>query len=98
MPCRDDGVPSNAAAQLEAMLCGVVHVLDKQNCLNQILDHVDWVEAGITRYEFDRWWRMHQQQDEERRNRELWEQQKIELRNKTLARLSPAERQALGFE
>lgn len=98
MPCTDGGVPypptreEIIAAKMPAVLCGLVSKLG----VDAVVDAVDWVEAGVTPAEFVEWWTVHERNDRMRRQREARQREQEALRAQALAKLSPAERAALG--
>jgi len=96
MPCRDDG-GFYYNENLEAMLCGMTTALAKQNMLDQVLDAIDWLDAGITRHDFNQWWDLHLQIDAARLRREAEDRRREEFRLATLKKLSVEERTALGL-
>ncbi len=93
MPCRVDE-PYNSPAQkpstptgpAEAILCGVLTVIENAKQLKSVLDKVDWKEAGVTRNQAEKWWVEHKAEDQQRR-----------LKEAALKKLTPAERKALGL-
>jgi len=98
MPCHDGGPsPESMDVVLDAMLCGIASTLEKQNCLQQVLDSVDWCEVGITRQIFDVWWAEHKQRDSVRRNAEQARRDHKQRRQEALDRLSPEDRRLLGL-
>ncbi len=68
MPCFD-GLPSLAeeradraehkTTKLEAMLCGVVRAFGVEH----VSSMVNWKETGVTKEEFEAWWKDHQHLD-----------------------------------
>lgn len=56
-------------------------------------------KVDVTKYslEMQIWWRDHQAADREREKQEARERKEAKLREKALAKLSPAEKAALGF-
>lgn len=107
MPCRSDGwdtpeTPKRNGLdidQFEASLCAVFTVLEAMNDteLNQLLDKVDWKEAGVKRGHVEAWWTRHKREDENRRKREAAEKRKAELRKVALGKLTPEELDVLGI-
>ena len=107
MPCRSDGwdMPETPKRngldidQFEASLCAVFTVLEAMNDagLDQLLDKVDWKEAGVKRGHVEAWWKRHKREDEDRRKREAAEKRKAELRKIALGKLTPEELDVLGI-
>lgn len=62
MPCYD-GREESTARELEAMVCGLMRVIDPD-----ALDRVDWEAAGISRKRAEEIWREHQRRDERKRD------------------------------
>lgn len=57
----------------------------------------NWYKAaGIERAELEEWWNRHQTEDSRRKNQERIEKQKQELRKQAMAKLTAAEKKALG--
>ena len=83
------------SAKCPAMLCALIRALGGE--MKEVLPHVDWKEAGVTQNEFIEWWQLHKQGDETRKANELAARQRAELRKSGRAKLSPAERDALGL-
>lgn len=114
MPCCDpmdwDGVDRSSRHGMtmdhfEAALCGIFTAVERwgndttqEGRLKQMLDKVDWEEAGVKRKTVEIWWKKHKKEDEERRAREEAERQKEMLRQTALSKLTFAERIALGIE
>jgi hypothetical protein len=110
MPCSDGGwsdevrVSSDEVAEhrmLEASMCGILTVLEKQfkdGSLSHILNTVDWQEAGVKRKTLEAWWKAHKKKDEERRAREEAARRKEELKASGLSKLTPEEKAALGIK
>jgi len=108
MPCRTDEDPSDHLykqfAFLEAALCASLRALDAQPIPKGArgrpgaLEQLDYVEADITKHELFNWREAHEAKDYARRKREKEQREKEELRQAGLAKLSPAERAALGIK
>jgi arsenate reductase-like glutaredoxin family protein len=108
MPCRDDG-PSRAEEeasaarrdlrQRDAMLCGVLAVLEQRGIANMVIEQVDYQEAGISVQDLHGWWKQHKAEDEARRAREAAARQAKErqeaLVSSALNKLSAEEWDAL---
>lgn len=94
MPCTDGG-PSRPDPKVEAMLCAIVSSMDPDD-LDEVLDDVNWREAGVTRAEFQVWWEQHQAEDASRRERESAAAEVEQTRRRALAKLTPAERAAIA--
>ena len=104
MPCTDGGVPypPTREEKLDAKvpipaLCAFLRVLSPILYL-QALDLIDWTEAGIRREEFVEWWKMHQERDRLRQRQARSDKVQENIRKQALAKLSPAERDALGLK
>lgn len=99
MACTDGGVPYPPTREelLDAkvptpMLCAIMRVLSLPE-RKSLLTAIDWEEAGITRAEFEEWWATHKRRDEELNTAA----KRKALREQALAKLTPAERRALGW-
>lgn len=108
MPCRSDGwdMPETTKRngldidQFEASLCAVFTVLEAMNdaALDQLLDKVDWKEAGVKRGHVEAWWKRHKREDEDRRIREADAKRKNELKKIALGKLTAEELEVLGIK
>lgn len=117
MPCRNDwNEPnySNALLEqerrrtewLEAALCAVMNLREKTELdPDDVYVGIDYKEAGITRFELERWWADHKVKDAERRKREAAEEKKKaeqkareQARKKLIASLTPEQRDLLGIK
>ena len=105
MPCRVDDwddVPRAtkrhglAIEDFEAVLCGMLTVLEKEERLFS-LDDIDWDEVGVSRKMVEAWWEAHKKEDERRRAKELAERVKEERRKAALAKLTDEDRKILGL-
>lgn len=94
--------------QRDAMLCAVLSALSPE-ALEAVLYTVDWKEAGVKKGQLLTWWEKHKVLDEERRVRERKAREKAakdaaakaekeKVRKAAIAKLSPAERKALGLK
>jgi hypothetical protein len=100
MPCTDGGVPygpTEAERYCEPALCAVLHVLESNEQLPEVLAAVDWREAGVAKRWVERWWARHKQEDARRREYEAEQKQARKLAARARAKLTPAERRALGL-
>lgn len=79
----------------EAALCAVLTVCEKENI--NVIDMIDYAEAGITKKQVESWWEEHKEKDAIRRKTEREAKRKEELKQQALKKLSPAERKALGI-
>lgn len=100
MPCNSCHGPSNhddearrQVVKLEAMLCALIKVAG----LDAAMDKADWAEAGVDAKELRDWWTRHKEKDRARREQEARATEQERLRQEALAKLSPAERAALGL-
>lgn len=104
MPCSSDYGPSIHTEYVEkehdgkmaARLCAVLTTLEARGWLHQTLDNIDYKEAGITRKSLQNWWNEHKQRDVERRLREQEEARRMRVKRNALAKLTDAEKKALG--
>ena len=102
MPCRTDDwdTPKKETrngltiGQLEAALCGILTVLEKEERIFS-LDDVDWDEAGVSRKAVDTWWKAHKREDKARRKREAEEARKASLRKIAIGKLTAEELEVL---
>jgi hypothetical protein len=105
MPCRTDDWDTPAKEtrngltidQLEAALCGILTVLEKEERIFG-LDDVDWDEAGVSRKAVDTWWKRHKKEDKTRRAHEEAAKRKNELKKIALGKLTAEELEVLGIK
>jgi len=107
MPCNDGGMFRSdedqarglitTARDFEAVLCGILSAMITTDEVKYWLNEVDWKEVGVSRKRVEKWWKEHQKEDAERRKREEALQAKLAARESALAKLTPAERHALGL-
>jgi hypothetical protein len=106
MPCRywDDSLEMGRLrknkAFLEAALCAILTAKDLWYNYNDILDDIDYDEAGISKQELMDWWENHKKNDAVRREKEEKEKEEIRkfnLRVIALSKLTMEEREALGL-
>ena len=109
MPCRDDG-PSRADEETsriredlrgrDAMLCGVMAVLEQRGIANEVIEQINYGEAGISVRDLRHWWERHKAEDEARRAREAAarqaEERQHELVLAAMGKLSADEFDALA--
>lgn len=95
MPCTDGGVPFPPSrhevlhAKMPAALCGLLAVLLQEFGIgktNKLINMIDAREAGVSPEEIKEWWAEHKTRDLKR------------LRREAKAKLTKAEREALGIE
>lgn len=100
MPCTNEGYPPTEEETLYAlvpnMLCAVLSVVH-ENELMLLLSRIDWPEAGVTRKQFEKWWRGHQKKDAQRRLEERQEADRKALAKSARSKLTKEERKALGL-
>jgi 2-methylisocitrate lyase-like PEP mutase family enzyme len=84
---------------LSAALCAAMTALG-----NDALNKLDYLEAGVDKQVVANWWQRHQQEDAERRAREMEQRQqqadaerRRQRREEVLAKLTPEERKALNL-
>lgn len=107
MPCydpRDNGrtievdrpVNGCTAAQLDAILCGVLDV-DRNKLKPGVLvwDLVDWKEVGVKRSVAEAWHYNHRQKDKIRKEREARENNLQRLKKSALSKLTQEEIDAI---
>jgi hypothetical protein len=80
MPCNNGGWPEEDSSyqrlskehkNVEALLCGIFTVLDKdRDELDHFLDIINWEEVGISKAYAKSWWFTHKIQDQQRRKNE----------------------------
>ena len=110
MPCRMDWTPNELAAMeherhsrhgmdvddFQAAMCGILRAAG-----DEILDSVDWDEAGVKRVMVEKWWKKHQAEDAARLKKEAAakarKEKKERDRKTALAKLTNDERKALGL-
>jgi hypothetical protein len=98
MPCRDNGGPYTDAYEyqkkideLTRLLCALCERVENQQRMVNVRLVTFPEEVGT-------WWGEHKRKDAERKNRENHEQYLRTLRQQGLAKLTPAERAALGVK
>lgn len=104
MPCRTDGYEKNYErsriarlnSKLEATLCGIMTANEEDEGAD-ILDHVDWKEAGVKREWVEKWWVKHQEKDRKRKERKAKRKAAKAKRREALEKLTPEERQLLNL-
>ena len=106
MPCYDDRDHENRVeyrrepadvrriAFLESALCAVIKTLGSADPFHQ----VDFVDAGISRGQLERWWKGHQVRDAENRRNLVQGEARKKIRAAALAKLTIGERRALGIK
>lgn len=106
MPCSDGGWSDDVRVSretvqehnmLEASMCGLLTLLEKEGGISQWLSGVDWNEAGVKRKTLETWWKRHKEKDEKRRAKEAAEKRKEELRKTALGKLTAEELEVLGI-
>lgn len=106
MPCSDGGWSDDVRVSretvqehnmLEASMCGLLTLLEKEGGIGQWLSGVDWKEAGVKRKTLEMWWKKHKEEDEKRRAKEAAEKRKEELRKTALGKLTAEELEVLGI-
>ena len=97
MPCHDNEPThfEENAGNLHAMLCAITTVLHHQNQLKDILDRVDWAEAGVSYLKFHLWWEAHRLADQQRRLRKAELLRIKQLRDSAVSKLTPEELEAI---
>lgn len=108
MPCGDGGVPYPKTREeiLDAkvptpMLCALLSAIPKfmsPKDQRYLFEKIDWKEAGITRAEFQEWWKNHKRRDAERIESENAAKVMARLRKSAIDKLTPAELKALGVK
>lgn len=100
MPCTGGG-PSHEQVlderRVTAALCAILRAFAGNGSLESVLDAIDYENAGITRAWIVAWWEDHQRADRNRIAREQEAIERNELARSARAKLSSAERQALGL-
>jgi hypothetical protein len=79
-------------------LCAVFSVLESRGELMNVLNAVDWKEAGVTKASTLLWWEEHQAKDRQRRQVEAAEAARKKARRAILSKLSPSEKKILGIK
>lgn len=101
MPCRCDPEPEdyhyNELSARDAMLCGVLSALEHLNSFDQVVENIDWHEAGISKKALLSWWKRHKEEDARRKLQEAKAKAKEEKVQKALSKLSKDERKLLGL-
>ncbi len=57
-----DKVTLSNAEKVEAILCGLVTLLSP----GMVVKALDWNKVGVTKEEFETWWKQHQKKDSDR--------------------------------
>ena len=102
MPCRVDydtlsDEERGSPELLKAAMCAILTTLTRQQTLAAVLKDTDWEEAGVSEEEVLGWWKRHQREDAARRIREAAAKEMKAVRRQAVAKLSAAERKALGL-
>jgi hypothetical protein len=103
MACTDGGVPYPESREetlnrlAPAMLCGLVQAARTLHRLDDLLDQVNWTQAGVTCDEFVEWLKLHDARDHERRLQLSKKMSEADLKRRALAKLTLNERKALGL-
>lgn len=87
--------------EFEAVLCGLLSAMRDTHgaaAVDGWLDAVDWKEVGVPRKRVAYWWAAHQMDDARRRYFERLGSEEARARSEALAKLTPAERKALGVD
>lgn len=87
---KDEHIPA-------AALCGILHALESDGKLEEILRTIDYKEAGVARRDLEAWYLNHKREDAKRRAREKAEANRKALVKSARAKLTPEERKALGL-
>lgn len=101
---RDLEIHGLRIKDFQALLCGSFTLAEKTGTLDDLLDKMDWKEVGVSRKTTLEWWEKHKKEDELRRKEEAHiahlkkiERERSKKRREILARLSPEEKDILGF-
>lgn len=101
MPCRnwehDEHIHSQyhkKVRTLETMLCGLATRMER---VNESFRFVDWAEAGVTQAQFLGWWRLHQEDDRQRKQREQEAARRKLDKENALKKLTDREKKVLGL-
>lgn len=110
MPCRDyyDDDPGvryptklldlmEQVAFAESALCQTLQAFIKEVGADNALALIDYKEAGIRREDLEVWFNDHLIKDADAKARARDREEKASLKKEALAKLTYAERQALGF-
>lgn len=101
MPCNDRDYAAERREELQetananAALCAIASALEARSTLSDVLDIVDWKQAGVTRGAFENWWDDHKIRDAEMKRREATELRRAQLADRARAKLTPDELRAL---
>ena len=101
MPCTDGGIPYPPTREEilnkqvpMAVLCavvtnfGVAHIAEIVRATAK--------QSGVSETDFRAWWMMHSARDQQRKAHEAYDRKQRTLKAQALAKLTPAERKALG--
>lgn len=80
--------------KLEAMLCALATRMER---VNEPFRFVDWAEAGVTQAQFLGWWRLHQEDDRQRKQREQETARRKLDKENALKKLTDREKKVLGL-
>lgn len=103
MPCNSGPTREEVARMdelrlnLPACLCAVLSELERHGALDDVLDGIDYGEAGVTRRWLTEWWDEHKKADCARRHIEREAAARAKFRYDALAKLTTEERRALGI-
>lgn len=102
MPCRNDGYECETVyydiSRLEAMLCGLLSVIEGNNQLESVLKKVDCREAGIKNNDIIDFWTEHKKKDKLRKEREAKEKARETAKKKALSKLTVKEKKLLNLD
>lgn len=103
MPCRTEEPWESSQrataliANLGAALCAVLSVVEANGEIEELLQAVDYKEAGIPEGFIREWWAKHQEEDRIRKEREASAAKRERIRKRALDKLSKEEKAALGI-
>lgn len=99
MPCLSydstDDYERIQLAKLEASLCAILTVLERDDSLITVARRIDWKEVGVSRTWLFKWWAAHKVHEHDRARKA--EAEKRQLARTGWDKLTAPQRQALGL-
>lgn len=84
---RIDSIKRPLASQisfLEAMLCSSLNWMEGNKLFERFLKEHDEVESGITAEQFERWFKIHKEKDEQRKAEEIRKEKERKITEKQI--------------
>jgi len=100
MPCSDGGPSQEQLFEermMPAILCGILTELEARLAVDEVFAAVDWDEVGCSQEYAKGWWAEHKRRDAIRHAEDARRAERERIAQAARARLTPAEREALGL-